>query len=192
MQNLAVIKPTPAAALHPLIRATGVKGFLQWMKTDPVMSTVYQQISPQLNQLLGANAPGGGAVAGLGCCCFSIGCSFAPMPQVCSGALNASLSPNLNDSITTAAPTDAVNSSSLIGSIASLINTGASVALTASEISSANAVTNAQLQQAAAGRPPLNLSTTGGMVAPSSLSSMLSGNGIWILLAGAAALLFLG
>lgn len=207
MANLAVSKPAPKVAQHPLITATGLKGFLQWMKTDPAMSVVYPQIAPQLAQTLGAAPAGSGLgsflsnimghkharMGSLGCCCFYSTCEIAGSESgVCDYSLsqsvpNASLGSNLCDSITAAAPSDAVGSAALVNSVANLINTGASVALTASEISNANAVTNAQLARAAAGYSPLNLSTTGGMVMPSSLSSLFSGSSsslLWLALIG--------
>jgi hypothetical protein len=75
-----------------------------------------------------------------------------------------------------------VQSSGIANTISNVLTTGASLALTASAIANANAVTNAQLKQAAAGRPPLNIATNGGVAATS--SGTIFGLPTWLVLLG--------
>jgi hypothetical protein len=163
------------AALHPAITATGVKGFLQWMKTDPTMSTVYGQIRPQLSQLLtnnGLHGPRRGIGALAGCYCDMACCG------VCS--------PVSCDSTTASAPTDSVGSSALVNSISDLISTGATLGISADALANANAVTTAQLQQAAAGKSPLALSSG---ASGQTLSGITSTG--WLLILGGVVLIAL-
>jgi hypothetical protein len=171
-------------ALHPNISATGIKGFLMWMKSDPTMSKVYQNIAPQLPSLLSTYGFAGTRkkrLGALGCCCYGIYCSGG---SVYCGSSCASVfcsgGGNVSDSITAAAPTCSTNSSSLTGSLASLLNMAGGAVLGAA----GQSVVNAQLSQAAAGKAPLALSV-GGTVAASSLSSTT----LWLLLGGGALLL---
>jgi hypothetical protein len=48
--NVAVNKPAPSVASHPLITATGTRGFLQWLKNDPVLGKVYNSAKSQISQ----------------------------------------------------------------------------------------------------------------------------------------------
>lgn len=168
-------------ALHPTIRATGVKGFLQWMKSDPTMNKVYQNIAPQLPSLLSTYGFAGTRRKRLGalgqCCgysCFYGGyCCAADVSLNCSGT-------NISDSITSTAPTCSTNSSSLTGSLASLLSAAGGAVLGAN----AQSVVNAQLSQAAAGKAPLALGVSGA-VGTTSLSSTT----LWLLLGGGALLL---
>ncbi|MGA9854252.1 MAG: hypothetical protein WBR29_03105 [Gammaproteobacteria bacterium] len=186
--NPAVTKYTPPAALHPAITATGTKGFLIWMKSDPVMSQVYRQVQPQLNQLLGVKAGLSGrkqALGAMGCCfCFCGGGGYCDSGSYsCNSCSYCSIASS--DSTIAAAPQDSVGSSGLSTSLSNIISTGAALAGTAAQVAAANAMTTAQLQQAAAGARPLAL---GGTRTTGSLSSLMSGTilGIptWLVLGG--------
>ncbi|MGH8399361.1 MAG: hypothetical protein ACRETA_14155 [Gammaproteobacteria bacterium] len=165
--NPAVNKYSPAIANHPSISATGVKGFLVWMKSDPVMAHVYRQIQPQVNELLGAKSPGLSGrrqLGAMGCCsCFDAGvyCCAGPGAYCCAGAGAYCCAMSSSDSTIAAAPSNATNSAGLVNSLSNIISMGASVALTANQIHTANQMTTAQLQRAAAGLPPLNFSVGG-------------------------------
>lgn len=52
--NISVIKPTPNIAKHPTIKAGGTKGFLQWLKSDPQLSKIYEANKSRIAQLIGA------------------------------------------------------------------------------------------------------------------------------------------
>lgn len=209
---------TPPMAVHPTITATGIKGFLLWMKTDPNMSLVYKQIKPQLQNVLvngrltssygastlnGPDSSGmprghGRWMSGLGAlgCCFGY-CDYSGPVSNCSATLPTVVPPecisgtpiNFNDSTTSIAPQDSVSSAALINSISGLLNTGASVALTANQIQTANTITNAQLQRAAAGLPPLNLTT--GPAGLTTISGVGMSSDTLLLLGGAALVLLL-
>lgn len=183
--NIAVNKVQPSLAFHPTIKDTGARGFLLWMKTDPVLSKVYAAAFPHIQTAAGLYARNptadASALSGLSAYLPGSGGTLLPAPigrnqhfsfgalgQDNSDSLSVVSVPDLSvttdpsvDAAIASAPTDASTSNSFLSNISSFITAAGQAALTADQISTANKVTNLQLQQAAAGKPPLNLSSYG-------------------------------
>jgi hypothetical protein len=195
----AITKQTPNIAKHPFITATGAKGYLQWLASDPVMAKVYAQIRPQIEALISAGqlplgtgsgasaAPGNlGAymqpgMSGLGQCC-----SFAWCSAFCTAIGNSSCtSAAVSDIVTNSAPTSGSTSSSWLSTLTNLVSVAGQTALTASQISTANQANSIQLARAKSGQSPLNLSAYGISTVPG-LNLGLSGStlGTIVLVAG--------
>lgn len=149
--------PTPEAAKHPTIRATGLKGFLQWMQSDPAMAKVYARAKPQLAALIAQVNQQAAQLSGFGL----LGDDTSSFLDV--SALNTSM-PSVDltstDATTASAPTTS-DSTGWLSSLSSIVSAASQAALTADQIATANKVTNLQIQQAAAGKSPLNLSAYG-------------------------------
>lgn len=168
--------PTPKVAQHPTIKATGAKGFLQWLATENPHT--YAKIQPQLSIMAqNGDLPSGpgtgsqnlgrigrigkyGRLGYLGDCC-----GLAPISlntcaiTVCSATQTAITNAPSTCSVTAAAPSSGSSSTSWLSSIASLVQ-GAETAVTA------NQATQIQLARAKAGLPPLNLSAYGVSTTP--------------------------
>lgn len=185
--NIAVNQRTPPLAQHPTITEKGARGFLLWMKSDPVMSKVYNAARGQLQTRAGmyATDPSAGGFSGMGAFLPS-GATLLPatgagmggmhygsggmrgfgyLGQDTSDSLQVVTMPSdlssYSDPVIQTAPTDASSSNSFLSNISSIVGAVGQAALTADQIATANKVTNLQLQQAAAGKPPLNLSSYG-------------------------------
>src|ERR1700682_5462818 len=111
---------TVPIAAHPRIPEQGVKGFLKWMKIDPVLSRVYTKIKPQLDQMIGAQAFGYfGDDSGLLTTDYSL--PTMSLTDATSGIVAPSVSIP-EDSVTANAPTSSSGSSAWLSSLSSLIS----------------------------------------------------------------------
>lgn len=183
----------PNVGTHPTISDKGARGFLKWMKSDPVMSKVYAKIKPQLAQSLGVTTTLG--FLGFGDDTSSTDLTSADLSSgsvdyssLTSGVDTSGVSTSINDAVTSAAPTDSSSSSSWLSNISSLISAAGTAVLTADQISTANKVTNLQISQAQAGKAPINLSAYGLSTTPgvnlglsSSTQNLLMWGGVGLL-----------
>lgn len=146
---------TPKTASHPTIKATGAKGFLQWLATENPRT--YSRVRDQLSVLIGNGSlgagPGSGSqqLSGLGDC----GLCAVSLPT----NLTCSVAPINTCSVTSYAPSSGSSSTNWLSTISTLVQ-GAETAITA------NQATQVQLQRAKAGLPPLNLSAYGVSTTP--------------------------
>lgn len=172
--NIAVNQRTPSLAQHPTIKEKGAKGFLLWMKSDPLLSKVYDAAKGKLQTVAGmyATDPSRGGFSGGRFGAF-LPSGATLLPATGMGYLGQDLTDSLqvvtpptdlssySDPVIDTAPTDSSSSNSFLSNISSIVGAVGQAALTADQIATANKVTNLQLQQAAAGKPPLNLSSYG-------------------------------
>lgn len=174
--NIAVNQRTPELAQHPTIKEKGAKGFLLWMKSDPLLSRVYDLARGKLQMqagLIATDPMRGGFSGGRFGAYLPSGETFLPAAGAGMGYLGQDTSDSLqvvtpptdlsdySDPIINTAPTDSASSNSFLSNISTIVGAVGQAALTADQIATANKVTNLQLQQAAAGKPPLNLSSYG-------------------------------
>ena len=178
------------------IGATGLKGFLQWLQQD--QPAIYAATASKIAKAVPKGFSGFNGSAktaarlavgrrsmrlrgygGLGCCAVqSVGTCAA-----------TDCTPNFNICTSCAANSGATCSSSLTG-VASIINSVAGAALSASELANYNSMVQSQLARASTGLPPLTLSS--GAVGVPTVSSALSGStGTILLVAGAGLLLWM-
>jgi hypothetical protein len=178
------------------IGATGLKGFLQWLQQD--QPAIYAATASKIAKAVPKGFSGFNGSAktaarlavgrrsmrlrgygGLGCCAVqSVGTCAA-----------TACTPNFNICTSCAANSGATCSSSLTG-VASIINSVAGAALSASELANYNSMVQSQLARASTGLPPLTLSS--GAVGVPTVSSALSGStGTILLVAGAGLLLWM-
>lgn len=214
--NVAVNKPAPDIASHPTIKATGTKGFLLWMKSDPLMSKVYNAAKGQLATITkGAGGTGMGRISrgtkralrgvysgnylasnysNLGA--LSDYTDYASNASVASSVAAPDISSISTPTISVASDpvTQAASSSATPANTAQAISNAIAVAgqaaLTANQVVTATQVSQIQLQRAQAGLPPLNLSSYGLPTASGSYSALTGSNGLLLLLIGGG-LLFL-
>jgi hypothetical protein len=220
-------KPQPALAMHPTITTPGMKGFLQWAESDPVVSKLIPRIAPQIRQLnssalgalrgtysedmfLGHGFSGTysedmfGARSGLYGLGYlgddSDGTDDSGLPNISVTDLDSTVgAPSLSSSISvptfsadtsssgsvSASASTAPASASWAAGITSLIAGVGAGLVTADQLNNTNKIVSAQLAQAQAGKPPLNLASYG------LTSGGLTGSTGLILLLGLGALAFL-
>ncbi len=186
--NPAVTKITPNIAKHPTITEGGTRGFLLWMKTDPIMRQVYARLKPELAQLIASPV----GLSGMGAASGSFGFASASFGQTgttgSAGIMSdlsssiSSVASSVGDSVTQAAST-APASSSWINDLSSIVTAATGAFTTADQLVTAQKVTNAQLAQAAAGKPPLNLSSYGLSTSPGLNFGLSSGTSTTLLIA---------
>jgi hypothetical protein len=193
----AITKITPNIAKHPFISATGAKGYLQWLQTDPVMAKVYARIRPQLVTMIstgqlplgtgsGASAPPGN-LGYLGACCaaYCVAAFCTNTATATCAAATGQSTVSTSDVVSNAAPTTGSASTSWLSSLSSLISGAGQAALTVDQISTANQANAIQLARAKAGQSPLNLSAYGISTTPGfNLGLSSSTLGTIILVAG--------
>jgi hypothetical protein len=209
--NIAVNKPAPDIASHPTIKATGTKGFLLWMKSDPLMSKVYAASKGQLASITkGAAGAGAGnslgrisratkrALRGVyngnylasnypGLGALSDYSDYSSNASVASSVSAPDVSSISTPSVNIQADpiTNAASSSptpvSTAQQISNAIAVAGQAALTANQVITANQVSQIQLQRAQAGLSPLNLSAYG-LPTVSGTGSFTGGNGLILLL----------
>jgi hypothetical protein len=179
------------------ITATGTRGYLLWLATDPAFAVIYNKIQPQLKQLqsqLNAtpatpNNPLGmcgfgrigelGGFGDFGCCC--VGLSDSDVANINAGSSVSASDFNAVNAVTptiqvnpaaAVAASPAATTPSLAASLSSIVGVAAQGVLTADQISTANQINQIQISRAQAGLPPLNLST-GALGLPQATVSLL-------------------
>jgi hypothetical protein len=189
------------------ITATGLKGFLQWLKQD--QPGIYAATAGQIAKAVpkGFSGFNGSALTAarlrvgrrsmalrgygsLGCC----GTSEPTLSQV--GTCAAMANPSINFSCvgscsveTSCAANSGATCSSALTGVANIINSVAGAALSASQANAYNNLVQTQLSRASTGLPPLQLSSSAaGLPTIGGLSSSTSAL-VWV--AGGAALLYL-
>jgi len=157
--NVAVTKPAPAAAQHPTITTSGIRGFLMWLQSDAQGKKIYARIKPQLQAMIAnGQLPISTSLSGMGSLPHSLG--FGQTDSLAPVDISGALTTPSFDLTTASAPTSS-GSTGWANTLSSLIGDATQVAGAVENITTTNKVVNAQLQQAQAGKPPLNLSSYG-------------------------------
>jgi hypothetical protein len=169
-----------------VITATGLKGFMQWLKQD--QPAIYKATALQIAKAApqgfsgfnGAYAQsvrlrrGRASMHGLGSCCSTSCITTCSTETSCAANSGSSTAQTLS-------------------AAASVISAASSAVLSQEQQNSYNSLVNSQLQRAQSGLTPLTASSASvGVPTVTSSSSSSSSTGLLLLAAGAAALLFFG